>query len=221
MAEIDVGTQNERAGSASGETAGSGLLGSGPPRLMTASVVLAAVSWLWWLITPHGGGVPSPVWVCLILAANALLTRTSLELKRRIVRPLQRYVINPPIRVLLAIGVLPLGYALIETTGRRSGRRRRTPVGNGLVGDTFWIVAEQGHHADYVRNIERDPHVRVKVRKGLRPVWRPGIAHVMEDDDPYARQRSFSRWHALRAVNAAVVRVMGTELLTVRVDLEP
>ena len=42
----------------------------------------------------------------------------------------------------------------------------------------------------------------------------------MEDDDPYARQRSLSRWHPLRALNAAVVRVMGTDLLTVRVDLE-
>ena len=100
-------------------------------------------------------------------------------------------------------------------------KRRRTPVGNGLAGDTFWIVAEQGHHAGYVRNIKRDPHVRVKVRSGLLPVWRDGVAHVVEGDDPYARQRLLSRWHPLRALNAAVVRVMGTELLTVRVDLEP
>src|SRR5438128_1242223 len=43
----------------------------------------------------------------------------------------------------------------------------------------------------------------------VRPVWRQGIAHLMEDDDPYARQRSLSRWHPLRSLNAAVVRVMG------------
>jgi deazaflavin-dependent oxidoreductase (nitroreductase family) len=184
-----------------------------------ASVVVAAVCWAWWFVTPHGGGVPLPVWVCLVLVANLVLTRTSLRLKRRITRPLQRYVINPPVRVLLAVGVLPLGYALIETTGRRSGRPRRTPVGNGLVGETFWIVAEHGRHAGYVRNIEADPRVRVKVRVGLRAVWRDGTAHVLEDDDPYARQRALSRWHPLRALNAAVVCVMATDLLTVRVDL--
>lgn len=194
---------------------------SEPPRLVTASVVLAALFWLWWLITPHGGGVPAPVWACLILGANVVLTRTSLRVKRRIVRPLQRYLINPPIRVLLFLGVLPVGYALLETTGRTSGRPRRTPVGNGLVGDTFWIIAEHGHHAGYVRNIERDPRVRIKVRRGLRPVWSEGNAHLLEDDDPYARQRALSRWHPLRALNAAVVRVMGTALLTVRVDLQP
>jgi len=152
--------------------------------------------------------------------ANVALTRSSLSLKRRIVGPLQRYVINPPIRVLLAIGVLPLGYALLETCGRQSGKPRRTPVGNGLVGGTFWIVAEQGRHAGYVRNIERNPRVRVKVRMGLRPVWCGGVASLLDDDDPYARQRLLSRWHPLRAVNAAVVRVMGTDLLTVRVDLD-
>jgi len=87
-----------------------------------------------------------------------------------------------------------------------------TPVGNGLDGDTFWIVAEHGRSAGYVRNIEADPHVRVKIGAG----WRDGVAHPMPDDDPRARQRAIG----LR-FNAAVVRAMGTELLTVRVDLSP
>jgi deazaflavin-dependent oxidoreductase (nitroreductase family) len=190
------------------------------PRVLAASVVLAVVSWLSWVVTPHDDGVPVPVWVCLLLVANVVLTSLNLGVKRRIVRPLQRYVLNPPIRLLLAIGVLPLGYALIETTGRVSARPRRTPVGNGLVGDTFWIVAEHGCHAGYVRNIEKNQRVRVKVRRGLRPVWRVGTAYLLDDDDPYARQRFLGRWHPLRALNAAVVRVMGTELLTVRIDLD-
>lgn len=193
---------------------------SSRPRVITASVALAGVSWLSWVVTPHGDGVPMPVWVCLLLVANVVLTSLNLGAKRSIVRPLQRYVLNPPIRLLLAIGVLPLGYALIETTGRVSARPRRTPVGNGLVGDTFWIVAEHGRHAGYVRNLEKNPRVRVKVRRGLRPVWRVGTAYLLDDDDPYARQRSLGRWHPLRALNAAVVRVMGTDLLTVRIDLD-
>ena len=36
----------------------------------------------------------------------------------------------------------------------------------------------------------------------------------MPDDDPRARQR------AMRTLNSAVVRLMGTDLLTVRVDLD-
>jgi hypothetical protein len=94
-------------------------------------------------------------------------------------------------------------------------------VGNGLVGDTFWIVAEHGHQANYVRNLVRDSHVRVRVRRGLRPIWREGEATVLDEDDPHARQRMLSRGHPLRALNACVVRVMGTELLTVRIDLTP
>src|SRR5438270_7753685 len=66
---------------------------------------------------------------------------------------------------------LPLpGYALLETTGRKTGKRRRTPVGDGRIGNQFWLVAEHGGKAGYVRNIEHDPHVRLKLREGLRGV---------------------------------------------------
>lgn len=142
-------------------------------------------------------------------------------MKRRVIRRLQKYVLNPPLRALLTLGVAPPGYALLETVGRASGRRRRTPIGSAMIGDTFWLVAEHGHDADYVRNLERDPHVRVKVRCGARYVWRTGTAHVLAGDDPRARQRTLSRGHPIRLVAAWVVRVMGTDLLTIRIDLDP
>jgi hypothetical protein len=47
-------------------------------------------------------------------------------------------------KFLFSIGMVPPRYALLETTGRKTGKPRRTPVGNGLVGRQFWIVAEQG-----------------------------------------------------------------------------
>jgi deazaflavin-dependent oxidoreductase (nitroreductase family) len=94
--------------------------------------------------------------------------------------------------------------------GRKSGRPRQTPVGNGLQGDTFWIVAEHGRHSDWVRNVVANPRVRVKVGGA----WRSGTARLMPDDDPIARQRTLDQ------MNALVVRLMGTELLTVRVDLD-
>ena len=135
-------------------------------------------------------------------------------MKRRIVRLLQKYVVNPPMRIALRLGVLPPTHALLETTGRRSGVPRQNPVGNGLSpdGTTFWIVAEHGRSAGYVRNIEADARVRVRI--GRR--WRTGVAHLVPDDDPEERLRTIGR-----KVNAAMVRAMGTDLLTIRVDLDP
>lgn len=128
--------------------------------------------------------------------------------KRKVSRFLAKRIVNP-ITGRLA-GRVPW-WALLETTGRKSGLVRRNPVGNGLQGDTFWLVAEHGRHADYVRNLEADPNVRVRVGGG----WRRGVAHVLPDDDPHARLEQ------LRRANSAVVRLAGTEPLTVRIDLEP
>jgi len=83
----------------------------------------------------------------------------------------------------------------------------------------FWVIAEHGPHAGYVRNIQRCPDVRLKLRRGWRFAWVNGTAHLLPADDPYARQRHLSRWHPLRALNLAVVRIMGTNLLTIRIDL--
>ena len=128
--------------------------------------------------------------------------------KRQVSKALAKYVANPVVKVVA--GYVPW-WALLETEGRKSGKPRRNPVGNGLEGNTFWIVAEHGHQAGYVKNIKANPRVRLRVDRR----WRKGAAHVLEGDDARARQRS------MRRMNAALVRMMGTELLTIRVDLEP
>src|SRR2546421_9881741 len=126
--------------------------------------------------------------------------------KARTVRSFQKYVLNPPVRVLFGLGLVPPTHVLLETTGRRTGRRRQNPVGNGLDGDTLWIVAEHGRSAGYVRNLEADPRVRVKI--GRR--WRRGTAAVLPDDDPRARLRRIGR-----PVNGVMVRAVGTAPLTI------
>ena len=131
--------------------------------------------------------------------------------RRRISTFLSTRLFNPLVKTATDAGLALPGIAILETTGRKTGRPRRTPVGRSLYGDTCWIVAEHGRNANYVRNIEVNPSVRIKL--GRR--WRTGTAHVVPDDDPRARQR------AMPTVNAAVVRLMGTDLLTVRVDLDP
>ncbi|MGP3981269.1 nitroreductase/quinone reductase family protein [Streptomyces sp. KR80] len=134
--------------------------------------------------------------------------------KYQLVSTFQKRVANPLIRWILLRGVSLPGHALLETIGRKSGQARRIPVGEGLEGDTFWIIAEHGRRAAYVRNIEANPCVRVKVRGQ----WRSGTAYVMPEDDPRERQRKLSH-NLSRRLNAAAVRALGTELLTVRIDL--
>jgi deazaflavin-dependent oxidoreductase (nitroreductase family) len=132
--------------------------------------------------------------------------------KRRVATFVTNRLVNPLVRPLIDRGVFPRTHALLETTGRRSGLQRRVPLGNGLRGNTFWIVTEHGYAADYVKNIQADPRVRVKV--GRR--WREGVAEILPDDDPRERIRRLGR-----PVNDTALRLVGTQLLTIRVELEP
>ncbi len=133
------------------------------------------------------------------------------DLKRTVARLTTNRLVNPIVRAAIERGVLTPAWSLLETTGRRSGQPRRTPVGNGLRGDTFWVVTEHGWHADYVKNIQADPRVRVKV--GGR--WRTGTAQLLPDEDPYAKLRELGR-----PLNDSVLLAVGTEQLVVRVDLD-
>ena len=124
------------------------------------------------------------------------------DLKRQVVHRVQRLVVNPVGR--------QLPVPMLETTGRKSGQPRRTAVGGRVVDNQFWMVSEHGEHSDYVYNIKANPAVRVR----LNGRWRNGTAHLLPDDDPRQRLRSLPR------LNSAGVRTMGTDLLTIRVDLD-
>jgi deazaflavin-dependent oxidoreductase (nitroreductase family) len=120
-------------------------------------------------------------------------------------------LVNPVVRRLADHGLAGRSVALLETTGRKSGQPRVTPVGNGLRGSEFWIVTEHGWSSAYVKNIQADPRVRVKA--GRR--WLSGTAVILPDDDPYERMRWLGR-----GLNDATVRLVGTEHLVIRVDLD-
>ena len=131
--------------------------------------------------------------------------------KYRVVTTLERGS-NRLIRFAVRAGVAPRAFALLETTGRRSGQPRLTPVGNGLDGDTFWLVAAHGTQADYVRNLQADPRVRVKAN-GL---WRAGTAVLLPGDDARARSHTLPyQW------DAAIGRLTASAPLTIRIDLDP
>jgi hypothetical protein len=80
---------------------------------------------------------------------------------------LQKYFLNHAIELVLALGLPLPGYALLGTKERMTGKPRRTPVGNGHIGNKFWIVAEHLMKARYVRNIEHNPHVSLKLAQGI------------------------------------------------------
>ena len=127
--------------------------------------------------------------------------------KRRWVTRFHRFIANPLMRPLA--GRLP-GLMLLETEGRVSGRRRRTPVGGRIDGSTFWMVSDHGRASGYVKNIEANPRVRLRVRGR----WYTGVAKPVPDDDPAQRLKALPRF------NGWLVRALGTNLMTVRIDLD-
>jgi deazaflavin-dependent oxidoreductase (nitroreductase family) len=130
--------------------------------------------------------------------------------KRRVSTFTSHRLFNPFVKAAANSGIPLPGIVILETIGRKTGRPRRTPVGKSLDGDTLWVVAEH-RNGSYVRNIEANPSVRVRV--GRR--WRTGNAQVLPADDWRERQRR------MPAMNATVVRMMGSEPVTVRIDLDP
>ncbi|MGA5566514.1 nitroreductase/quinone reductase family protein [Streptomyces platensis] len=125
------------------------------------------------------------------------------EIKFRAVTAFQRRIGNP------ILSRIPQ-QTLLETTGRKSGLPRRTPIGGRRVGHTFWFVSEYGEKSQYVRNIQAHSRVRVRI-KGR---WYAGTAHPVPEDDARARLKTLPR------LNSTAVRAVGTNLLTFRVDLD-
>jgi deazaflavin-dependent oxidoreductase (nitroreductase family) len=138
-----------------------------------------------------------------------------------VIQALQTSVVNPLIRLAFRIGVPDPGDALLETTGRRTGKPRLTPVCDGLEGDAFWLLSQRGREADWVRNIEADPRVRVKPRSRGPTTWRSGTAHILDDDDPRERQRILGRGKPWRRLCLSTSAALATDLLTIRIDLDP
>ena len=111
-------------------------------------------------------------------------------------------VINPPTRLLA--GLAPW-WVLLETTGRRSGQARRTPLAAGPSDQWgIWLIAAHGYHADYVANIAANP--RVRLRHGGR--WYTGTATVHDiEPDIVARFSPYARGALRLGINPRLVRV--------------
>ena len=66
-------------------------------------------------------------------------------------------------------------WVLLESTGRVTGRRRRTPLAAGPRDEKgMWLLAVHGRHSAWVNNIEALPAVRIRHRGR----WRTATATV-------------------------------------------
>jgi deazaflavin-dependent oxidoreductase (nitroreductase family) len=142
-------------------------------------------------------------------------------------RAFNNRVVNPVMIALITHGLGPPTYAIVETTGRKTGRQRLVPVASGLDGDTFWMISGRGEKASYVHNIRANPRVRViarpaKLRDGLRTRSRTGTAHLMPDDDAHVRHSMLSRGRPLYRLDGIILRRLanGGDMLTIRIDLD-
>ena len=130
--------------------------------------------------------------------------------KRRFTTALSRYVVNPVVKLAVRLGLVRR-WAILETRGRKN----RPPA------------AEPGREWAPRRHVLDRRRARAQGRLCPEHCGRParsrprrrtladGTAQALPDDDPLERQRS------LPGFNARVVRLMGTELMTVRIDLAP
>ena len=137
----------------------------------------------------------------------------------RVIDRLQKSLINPLDRLAFRLRTPPPGDALLETIGRRTGQPRVTPVCDCLEGNAFWIIAQRGRDAGFVRNIESNPRVRVRGSLSAK-AWHAGTAHVLDADDPNERARILGRGNRWRRLCLETSARAATTPLTIRIDLD-
>lgn len=81
---------------------------------------------------------------------------------------------------------------IVETSGRRSGKRRRIPVGYLDDGGRIIVVVEDGSRAHWVRNALADGG---RLRIFFRGSWRSARLQVL-DADPETYLKRMNRVHA-------------------------
>ena len=106
----------------------------------------------------------------------------------------------------------PAGYGVLTTTGRRTGKARRRCVRAVKRGERAYLVAIKGSRTGWLRNVQANPEVRLRVREGTFT----GIAREVqvqeraEAIDAYCEAMSpfeyleYSMWRRGRATPARI-----------------
>ena len=78
-------------------------------------------------------------------------------------------------------------FCYLTTTGRRTGAPHTIEIWFGRSGDTLYLMSGGRERADWVRNVQHDPNVRVRVGAQVRTA----VARLVEpgtDEDALARR---------------------------------
>jgi deazaflavin-dependent oxidoreductase (nitroreductase family) len=132
-------------------------------------------------------------------------------------RQVEKRLLNPGMRALILAGCAPRPFVLIETTGRRTGQPRLTPVQAAIEHQTAWLVAEHGWRSAFVQNIAANPKVRI--RRGRQ--WLTGRAVIVADEDAWARREKIDHANGwLGQLDGLIFRKMASTPLAIRVHLD-
>lgn len=148
------------------------------------------------------------------MAVNHTKTGNAAVRKFRRERIIGRYLANPTVALLSRLGVRTTFATELETTGRKSGARRRVPVSAKFDDTGAWVISQHGRRSGWAFNVAADPKVRI--RQGNR--WRSGIARFEPDDDPAVRASTFATSRLTAPLVAATFRALQSDPVSVRID---
>ncbi|MGC0365822.1 deazaflavin-dependent oxidoreductase (nitroreductase family) [Rhodococcus sp. 27YEA15] len=129
-------------------------------------------------------------------------------------RIIGKYLANPVVRGLAALGFRVALMTDIETIGRKTGRVRSVPVSASFDADGAWIISQHGTRSGWGANICDNPNIKIRV--GTR--WRSGTAVFVHSDDVSARVRTFSTNKVFTPIIAAAFRTLQSNPVSVRVN---
>ena len=117
--------------------------------------------------------------------------------------------INPlVIRLTKLFGVSNPLVVELETTGRKSGQVRRTPLSAQFDDTGAWLISQHGARSGWAANVAANPNVRL--RQGNK--WHTGVAELRPDDDAVARARNYGK------VGGKLTQAASTQPISVRVE---
>jgi deazaflavin-dependent oxidoreductase (nitroreductase family) len=147
-------------------------------------------------------------------AGGAISTRDAAVRKFRRERIIGRYLANPAVTLLGRLGIRTTFATDLETTGRKSGERRRVPVSANFDDAGAWVISQHGRRSGWALNITADPKVLIRQRNR----WRAGVARFEPEDDPAVRASTFATSRLLAPVVRATFRALQSDPISVRID---
>ena len=147
-------------------------------------------------------------------AGDPTSTTAAAVRKFRRERIIGRYFANPTVALLGRLGMRTTFATELETTGRKSGERRRVPVSANFDESGAWVISQHGRRSGWALNVEADPKVLIRQRNR----WRAGVARFEPDDDPAIRASTFATSRLMAPLVRATFRALQSDPISVRID---